>query len=315
MKKVAIILSVVLLAAVFAIWASISSNSTDQLPQGKVENQEESNDQPPFELNLTSLNPLGESMAYELWILRSNQAISLGRFDVVSNEGDLEGDFEELSQNLIVGDEIIITIEANDDADGQPSGIVVLSGAVGENVSERVILSFALDLGQVSGDYILGTQTNDPEGFETSGIRFVKPSGQQPSLNLPDAPVGWRYEGWVFHGGHYFSSGRFGSISGLDDFDDYSDVHPGPNFPGEDYLNDLPYGFERPLDLVDDESEIIVSLELDREAGASVDAQQESPQPYVILLHADISQDASAHKLYPLIFEESGLPTGYLMVN
>lgn len=315
MKKIIITLSVVLAVAVVAILLLVSiDDSTEQPePQPAENSQEPSVGQPEFELNLKGLRSLEEPFIYELWVLRDGQTSSLGRFNVSLGGNDLTSEFKELNLNPANGDEILITLEKSSDTNGGPSDNVVLSGVVGENGHERVVLSFAPDLGQIEGSYILGTPTNDPEGFEMSGIWFVHPGGKQPSLNLPVAPSGWQYEGWVFHGDHYLSSGRFSNVSGLDNFDDYSDVHPGPNFPGEDYLRNLPQDFDQPLDLIDGESEILVSLEVNRANSATSD--QQDSQPYVILLRADISQDAVAHTLYPLIFEENSLPSGYFMVT
>lgn len=85
------------------------------------------------------------------------------------------------------------------------------------------------------------------------------------SLNLPDAPAGWKYEGWGVHAGiHPISTGKFTKANGSDEFNGYSSTRsPAPPFPGEDFIQNLPFGFKGPLALDDGKSLVVVIIEPD----------------------------------------------------
>ena len=211
----------------------------------------------------------------------------------------------------------MITIEPAQDSSPQPSGIMVLVGHFGGVESAQASLRHPVDVSSAEGTYILGTPTNDPEAFETSGIWFTSPTGSAVSLTLPELVDGWIYEAWIKHRDQFLSSGRFESVDTVDDFDGYSGEQPGPNYPGEDFVRNLPAQFNQPLDLTDGASYIYISLEPN--LGGS-DPTDQSPTGYgserlIAFLQAGIGADAIDHTVYPLEFTADYLPTGTASIN
>lgn len=321
MKKNLIIISgitfALLIIAAGTYWGFTrdSNEETETVNTPTGNNLEINDQQPPFRLNISNLHPLSFG-SYELWVIQDNQSTSLGRFNADQN-GEFIKELEQLDLTLKEGDQLLVTIESNSSTNDQPSPSVLLSGKVGADLKAEVNLSLPIDFEQAEGQYLLGTPTNDPEAFETSGIWFVQVGGQAPSLKLPNAPQGWKYEGWIFQGLHRLSSGRFSQVDEADDFDGYSGEKPGPNYPGEDYLKDLPQDLLAPLNLVDGETQIIISLEPDQE-GLDVSDDPNSnnnPQPYIIFFNALIAENAADHTLYPLNFTNINFPQGSFNVR
>ncbi len=316
MKKITLVLGFTLLAvfifASFLITRNSNGLSADQMPV-VVPPQTVSSattSQPSFDLNVINLVHL-EDAFYALWIIKGEQVSGGGYFNIVDNRISFSQQSQESNLTLAVGDQVMITIESEMSDDAQPAAMVVLKGIVSAQTPTKVALNFSIDLSQARGAYLLATPTNSPARFETSGIWFVQTGGQAASLELPPTPSGWQYEGWVFHQGRYLSSGRFSQPQGVDDFDGYSGTQAGPNFPGEDYLANLPGALEPPLELADGESRILVSLEPAR-AGVDLRDNSDLAEPYLIILEATIASGAADHTLYPLQFIESNLPSGEL---
>ena len=314
MKKILIISGVLLVIVTTLVLTVSLSNNDSETPEIQSEppqSEAVETDKLPFELSVSNLQPLVEASTYELWVMQDSKALSLGRFNTDLSGAGFLGEFKELEGELSNGDKVFITIESSADGDDEPSETIVLSGVVDEDVEKRVNFDLPIDFNQVSGNYILGTPTNSPEDLEAYGVWFVRPGGQVASLDLPDAPNGWKYEGWIIRGTHRLSSGRFSQIDEADDFDGYSGEQSGPNFPGEDYLVNLPPGLDEPLYLADGESQVVVSFEPESEDGDPTDKGQTLPEPYIIFLSALIEKDALDHTLHPLKFTDVNLPAGY----
>lgn len=304
-----------LVLAILAIWFLAASLSEQPGEEPAVPTTSESENGPLFTLEVNGLEPLTSGNVYELWVLRGGQtdspATNLGRFNVWPGGQGHAGEFVETMPELDSGDIVLITVENSDGEADRPSSTVVLRGEVGSDAGDKINLAFPFDFSRSSGNnYILGTPTNDPIGLESAGVWFVRPGGREASLNLPDSEEGWRYEGWVFHGGRYLSAGRFAGVRSGDDFNGYSSVKSAPDFPGEDFLENLPEAIEPPVNLSDGASRVIVSLEAEIRLLAPEERDQLSPSPYVVLLEADIPTGAVAHTLYPLQLKNGSFPTG-----
>ena len=168
-------------------------------------------------------------------------------------------------------------------------------------------LAFPVDISGFSGEYILATPTDGDGNNETSGIWFVDPSDITATLNIPDAPDGWVYEGWVVHQGQPITSGRFASANGPDDFNGFSGtVAPGPQLPGEDYIMNLPEGFDGPLELADGETMVVLSIEPDING---VDPTGDGPAQ-VKPLSAAVAEGAADHSLFELTLSDASIPSG-----
>ncbi len=156
-------------------------------------------------------------------------------------------------------------------------------------------LGMGVDLSGASGDYLVGTLTDqDPEN-DLGGIWFVDPSegGYVAGLELPRAPVGWDYEGWVEVDGVDLSTGKFFLPTGADGSNLYSGSVPGPDFPGEDFFTDPPSGIAFPVDLSG--AKVFITLE----PWQGWDAFPDDPF-YLRLLEADIPGNVIPLTPYPL---------------
>ena len=253
------------------------------------------------ELTIDNLAPL-EAGLYEGWVVQGDDKLSFGTFNT-DEDGNVIG---ELSLDGITaqdGDTVAISIEPVPDDDPEPSPVIVLAGIIEDGSAE---LAFPLDVASFSGGYITGTPTNDPTGLENSGVWFVDPTdGPSASLNIPDAPEGWVYEGWVVYEGTPYTTGRFASANAGDDFNDFSGTTgTTPNFPGEDFVNNLPDGSDY-WDLANGTSTVVVSIEPDIDG---VDPTGDGPAQLKPLSHL-ISEDIVDHTLTDLELDSS-VPSG-----
>ena len=97
------------------------------------------------------------------------------------------------------------------------------------------------------GKFILATPTTDDSGDELSGIWFLDLITGTPdvSLQLPDLPEGWIYEGWVVMNGMPVTTGKFTQVDAADELAPYSgNDNLGPPFPGEDFVMNAPSGID-----------------------------------------------------------------------
>ncbi|WP_406659654.1 anti-sigma factor [Methanolobus sp. ZRKC3] len=254
------------------------------------------------ELDFDGLDPLEEGV-YEGWVITGEEKLSVGTF----NAGD-EISFD-VGQDLSSADLVVITIEPENDADADPSGIVILAGELEGGMAE---LEFPLDLSEATGTYILATPTNGADTDEASGIWFLQlPLPPTPGLDLPELPDGWVYEGWVVNQGQPITSGRFTAVDEVDFFDDYSSVEPGPPFPGEDYLVNAPEGVVFPIDLADGESLAVISIEPDMDG---VDPTGASPFQIKPLI-GKIPSGAMDHVNYPMDLSLDSIPSGVATIS
>ena len=267
----------------------------------------------PFELGFENLQQLG-SGSYELWLVRGDKAWSFGRFQTnIAGNGFAAGtQLSEVTTKPQDGDQIMVTLESEQETNNQPSEVTVLIGLIGANQPAQAELRYPIDLSGATGSYVLGTPTNDPEGFETAGVWFTDPTGANPSLVLPDLPAGWAYEIWVEHRDLLLSGGLFMTPSQADDFAGFSGDAPGPNYPGEDYVRNLPAPFKQPLDLADGDSRVFVSLEpyLDGVDPSDLPSATPTASRFLTILSALISANAQDHTTYALESFDQQLPQG-----
>lgn len=288
----------------------------------------------------TNLDPL-EKGHYEGWVVVGDKKISFGNFNVNEQKQllDLSGrvitEFR-TKEKVATVDVFAISIEPDNDNDPGPSPSLILFGKA---VGNRANLSFGIGLNQIdfnklSGRYILKTPTDDEpvmekkegeamtgkkeEGAmmkkdETAGVWFVDPTNAPKlaaSLNLPDVPLGWKYEGWAVPAGNpslALSTGRFTKVNGSDEFSGYSSKKsPAPPFPGEDFLQNLPFGLKAPLALDDGKSLVVVSIEPDLNG---IDPTGDKPSQLKPLI-GKIPAGAKDTFLYNLELKKDSLPTG-----
>ncbi|WP_226022311.1 anti-sigma factor domain-containing protein [Halomicrobium salinisoli] len=255
-----------------------------------------------LELDLRDLPELSTGH-YEGWAIFGEEKVSTGTFSA----GGMHS--FEVDRDLSAADRIAITIEPDDDPSEAPSGVVVLAGELKDGVAD---LSFPVDFTDVSGSYILATPTDGQESHETSGVWFLDPSGDGPSasLDLPELPGGWTYEGWVVHEGQPISTGRFDDPAMADDSAAYAgDETSPPPFPGADLIQNAPEGLEFPTDLTDGSSKVVVSVEPDIDG-----TDPTGPAPFSIKpLAGSVPADGTDHVSYDLDRKTDTLPSGTAM--
>lgn len=315
-KKVIIGILVALLAAIsaVAVWSVVSpsedtgdfdSNSgssvtaiEDELIKAEDPDDEEEVAPEPVVTTVSfgesNLEPLPRGR-YELWGNVDGKIQSITRFTKLSELQDVE-----LPGEVVISD-LSVSIEPGTGTSTTSSGVVVAERAGAGRLSFQ-----AVDLSTASGEYITGTPSNDPEGFENSGLWFARP-GNPPSasLSLPNIDnTNWIYEGWAVHKGTALTTGMFKDVASGDNFSGYNGPGGIPNLPGEDFLQNLPGGITPPIDLGDGSSKAVVTLEpfLDGE-----DPTGSAPFQIKFLV-ADIPLGIVDHTLQPLTLDTSSLP-------
>jgi hypothetical protein len=219
----------------------------------------------PVHLSTQKLAPLQGSV-YEVWVIDGRRKLSAGKFNVnaagklVTPAGRPPSIVSSVDPSR--ADAIAVTIEPSPDASRAPSTIVVLMGKPGAQTAK---LRFPVNLGHVSGSFLLATPTDADTTNETAGVWFLRVAGgMKPSLNLPQLPAaGWVWEGWGVTQETPLTTGRFTSARGADRSAPFSGPKAGPAFPGEDFLRNLPAGVSAPASLSDGSSMIVLTLEPD----------------------------------------------------
>lgn len=262
----------------------------------------------PIELTASNLAPL-EGSFYELWIVKGDDKHSGGSFNVAGDGSLVDGFGHPASFSSPIkpkkADLIVVTIEPLPDPDPGPSGIAILAGSPTKRGAD---LSFPIDLSGAAGSFILATPTDAIATNETAGVWFLDPSaGPGASLALPTLPDGWVFEGWGVTQGLPLTTGRFTSASGADLASPFSGPNPGPPFPGEDFLTNLPAGITPPVDLADGGSMIVITLEPDL---GGVDPT--GPGPFSIKpLVVQVVAGAAPHESISLVRDLSTVPSGH----
>ncbi len=247
-----------------------------------------------FDLNLP---PISDGR-YMLWAVDENGQHTLLK-EFLVNESlfvtDLAG--KPLATTVSVPDydlhqavSFVVTIEQLTGTVTTPSTTVVLETK--SHSGDSYTLTFPYDMSGVTGSYHLATPTNGANTQETSGIWFSDPA----SLTLPSVPTGWVYAAWLQHGTVWLPMGAFSMATQADDNAMYSGPRSAPAAPGEDFLTNARDGDpSMPLDLVDGQATVIVTLQPDNLG------TKENQEPYaLVLLQAAIPPAANTTTAYPL---------------
>lgn len=263
-------------------------------------------------VNLQGLEDLGPDFVYEGWLMVDGTPISTGRF-TVNVDGILsQTAFELPSETVSDATKFILTIEPNPDTDPDPSAQKLIAG---DFSGESAVLSTSTapgigDFSNVSGDFFLRTPTDEAEGTsnngnDQNGVWFGVP-GMPPlaSLNLPELPEGWIYEGWVIGDSGPLSTGTFNAVDMMDENaglpDSFGGIEQlGPPLPGEDFFNNAPNGENFPLDVR--ERLVVISIE---------PVPDNSPAPFVLKPLAGTAGMETAPASYMFSTNLTSFPTG-----
>jgi hypothetical protein len=261
---------------------------------------------PELTLDITDFPELANDAHYENWAIIDGAPVSAGKFNVVDGAiVDLDG--APISGFPIAGLDkattIVITIEPAGDRDAVPSDTHFVAGDVVDGSAKLTIghpAAIGTDFADAAGTVLLATPTNGDGTDELSGIWFLALPGPTASLDLPELPDGWKYEGWAVIDGIPVTSGTFLDTDAADDTAPFSGPETGPPFPGEDFLVNAPEGVTLPTDLSG--ATIVVSVEPFPDDG---------PEPFALKpLVGQAADPATDHESYELSNNALDLPRG-----
>lgn len=227
-------------------------------------------------MRMVGLEDLGPDYTYEGWIITSAGAVSSGRFDVTQSDETFS--FEVLESDARDTSAFVLTIEPRFNDDPAPAATHLIAGDFTDSVASLGVqhpAALGTFFGEAAGGYILAVPS-DPNANYTMGVWFLDPAaGPAPSLNLPELPNGWAYEGWVVGANGPVSTGRFTSTMGEDSDGAGPAAGPnaGPPFPGQDFVNP-------PMDLVG--TTVVISVEPEPD---------NSPAPFTLKPLVDMVED------------------------
>lgn len=317
-KAIAIILAVAVFAGLgaYALNAGITDVDTDNAQQAlpeivvdetEVEVEEfEFRTDLPFDVEFDGLEPLDGAL-YEGWIVKGEDQLSFGTFNT-NTFGEISGDLV-TNETVENGDQVVITIEPLPDDSPDPSPTVILAGTIEDGEAE---LAFPIDTSDFAGNYILATPSDGEGNNEEAGIWFIDNSdGLEAGLEIPNAPEGWIYEGWIVIDEIPYSTGKFTDPATADDFNGFSGPEPTPEFPGEDFLANLPNGLEAPYDLNDGRVTTVLSIEpfingIDPTGDGPAQAKP---------LSVRIPLDLDDHTISELELTQEGIPSGSVVAD
>jgi hypothetical protein len=261
---------------------------------------------PELTLDVTGFPELANGAHYENWAIIDGEAVSAGKFNVVDGViVDLDG--ASISGFPLAGLDaattIVVTIEPAGDSDAVPSDTHFVAGDVVDGSAELTIehpAAIGSDFADAEGTVLLATPTNGDGTDELSGIWFLALPGPTASLDLPELPAGWTYEGWAVIDGIPVTSGTFLDTAAADDAAPFSGPETGPPFPGEDFLVNAPEGVTLPTDLSG--ATIVVSVEPFPDDGQ---------EPFALKpLIGQAADPATDHESYELANNAVDLPRG-----
>ena len=192
-------------------------------------------------LSFENLEDLGANFVYEGWALINGAPVSTGTF-TVDADGNLSQYTFAVEARTYQIEAVVLTIEPYPDPDPAPSATHILAGNV-RGRHARLTAGHPAALGDnfktAAGSYILAVPSSSSTPY-TNGIWWLNPAaGPGPSLDLPELPAGWVYEGWVVGNGGPISTGTFTDVAAADS--DAGGPYAGPDatppFPGQDFVN------------------------------------------------------------------------------
>ncbi|MEL6811566.1 MAG: anti-sigma factor [Bacteroidota bacterium] len=263
-------------------------------------------------LNLNGLEDLGSDFTYEGWLLVDGTPVSTGVFTVDANGQLSATTFAVPTETINSATKFILTIEPNPDPNPEPSDQKLIAGDFnGNSASVSTATAPAVgDFGASAGNFFLRTPTDEQSGTGNNGndqygVWFGTP-GMPPAatLELPELPVGWIYEGWVIGDAGPLSTGTFSNVDEMDDNAGLSTSfggteNAGPPIPGEDFFNNAPTGETFPLDIRG--RTIVITVE---------PVPDNSPLPFTLKPLAAQAGNDTAPAFYDFALNLGTFPTG-----
>jgi hypothetical protein len=251
-----------------------------------------------LQLDFHGLEDLGPDFAYEGWLIVDGAPVSTGVFTVDGGGAQSQTYFPTAVSSLDAVSTFVLTIEPVPDSDPAPSHVHILGGdLIGGRASLTVdhMAAIGTDFSTAAGSYILAAPSAGGSAPYYNGIWWLDPAGPQATLELPELPAGWVYEGWVVGDGGPITTGRFTSVSGADSDGKGPDAGPedAPPFPGQDFVDPA-------MDLRNGVAVISVEPEPDN-----------SPNPFTLKPLMDrVIDDVGEGVLQPMSLNTTALPSG-----
>lgn len=217
-------------------------------------------------ISINSVNfPTIQLGHYALWgITKSDTTLFLKRFNAIDEQlKNLDGsDLLQLQIEPTVDlESLFVTIENEGDRDEIPNDFIFMESKL---TDKKALLTFVLDISDSDNSFILSSPTDGNSTInEQSGVWFKDAKENKNSLTLPKLPSHFRYQARVFNSSNDkpLNVGSFTNTAEADDSRVYSLSFDGYNYPGEDFLRNLPQPLEAPLNLANGEYSINISVE------------------------------------------------------
>lgn len=218
-------------AAFLLTLASIACESEEPAPLTETQT---------LNLRLDGLEELGDDYVYEGWVMLDGAPVSTGRFSL----GEVDtARFELDADDADRVTAFVLSIEPAVGDAPEPSHTKILAGDFADGEAELSVAhgaALGTDFSGAMGAYILETPTSasvmDDYG---QGVWFVDAQNHVASLELPELPQGWAYEGWVVGAEGPVSTGQFTmvDIADTDGAGATAGADGAPPFPGQDYID------------------------------------------------------------------------------
>jgi len=203
---------------------------------------------------------------YALWNITPS-----GRYQFLKRFNSVEKQLVSLNkENLTTLDidtnteitEFVVTIEKEGDRDEVPNNFELIRGPF---IKNKAYLEFNIETPVQSSSFVLATPSDGNLTInELSGIWFVDNKLENGSLGLSEInKPNFTYQAMISNTqtNEILMIGRFSDPKSSDDFQKYSLNSKVFNYPGEDFLRNLPEGLEPPLNLSNGNYRVIISLE------------------------------------------------------
>jgi len=275
-------------------------------------------------LQVNGLEPIVGGMNYQAWLVVGDEnnffgypllvfnIDAMGRMVHPRADTVLTGPYQaDVDAGAVLG--VAVSLEVTDTLLQYSSITFIMGGELVQGTADLRAddwIALNRDFSGISGEYVLSTPTDEAQDDELSGIWFVD-SGTEPfgpGLNLPDAPKGWTYEGWVEVDGVPYSTGKFVSVDVPDSAATYSGTIDAPQYPGEDFVYNAPQGSTFPLDLSG------ATVFISAEPQGPLDVFPSAPF-FVRLLEGHVPASPAPLTVYSISSKAGQLPSGTATVQ
>ncbi|MEI7579108.1 MAG: hypothetical protein WCJ58_03645 [bacterium] len=237
---------------------------------------------------------------YTLWFVDGSKQFHLiKRFNVKSDKLiSLDGtNLQSLSINSLSDiQQAVITIEQEGDRNEVPNTIIFLTSNYQLDNDMKFTLNDQLpELNKTEISFQLQTPTDQNTQInEQSGIWFVATSANiLPVITT----TGWSYQARLIYKAVYdLNIGYFNDLNNKDNSSRFSlAIDNPPNYPGEDFLTNLPDELFGPLNLTNGNSKVIISIEPMQD-----DLDPTGSKLFLPILEATIAEKTEIHVNYPM---------------